>query len=222
MMTTQSELSEDHGIDDLEGIDMVLTAIDDVTTSQFIYSLANERRIPTNVADIPPECDFYFGSQIRSGPLQIMISTNGKGPKIANIVRRRIEQFVEEMAPAEGGVGKVIERVGALRERLRSRAPGTGGEVGKRRMKWMIGVCEEWSLEELGLMDDDMMERLLDQGWEKDGKIPSFLAVGGAKNVAKDAKGILRTWATPDHILHLLTGVVVGTAASLVLLRWSR
>ncbi|KAK1907534.1 hypothetical protein P3342_005861 [Pyrenophora teres f. teres] len=75
---------------DLDGVDMVLTAVDDPEASSQIYKLCKERRIAANIADVPPECDFYFGSVHRDGPLQIMVSTNGNGPKLANIVRRQI------------------------------------------------------------------------------------------------------------------------------------
>ncbi|KAK0543585.1 Bifunctional dehydrogenase and ferrochelatase [Tilletia horrida] len=63
--------------------DLVLTATDDESLSRAICNMCRRRRIPVNVADVPPECDFYFGSLIRRGPLQVMVSTGGKGPKIA-------------------------------------------------------------------------------------------------------------------------------------------
>ena len=60
-------------------ITMVLTAVDDPEASSQIWKLCKERRIAANIADVPPECDFYFGSVHRDGPLQIMVSTNGNG-----------------------------------------------------------------------------------------------------------------------------------------------
>ena len=81
---------------DLDGADMVLTAIDDVAVSRAIAAQCRALRIPVNVADDPPCCDFYFGSQIRQGPLQILISTNGRGPKLANSIRRRIEESLPQ------------------------------------------------------------------------------------------------------------------------------
>ncbi|CCM03847.1 uncharacterized protein FIBRA_05996 [Fibroporia radiculosa] len=148
------------GSSDLVGVDMVLTAIDDVESSREICNLCRTLKIPVNVADIPPSCDFYFGSQIRSGPLQIMISTNGQSPKLANIIRRRIENNLPD------NVGEAIEKVGMLRSKLRERAPGVGGELGKRRMRWMVDVCTSWEMEELAMLDDEMMAQLLDDGWE--------------------------------------------------------
>ncbi|OCH95299.1 siroheme synthase [Obba rivulosa] len=159
-------------LSDLDGADMVLTAIDDVETSRAICAECRARRIPVNVADIPPSCDFYFGSQIRNGPLQVMISTNGRSPKLANIVRRRIEKSLPEH------VGEAIEKVGELRSKLRERAPGVGGELGKRRMRWMVDVCTSWEMEDLALLDDDMMRKLLDDGWENN-RVPKLEDVGG-------------------------------------------
>jgi len=151
---------------DLDNMDMVLTAIDDVELSRRIGSSCRDRRIPVNVADDPSYCDFYFGSQIRQGPLQIMVSTNGKSPKLANILRKRIEESIPK------GAGEAIEKVGALREKLKERAPGVGGDVSKRRMKWVVDLCTSWELDDLAGLDDGQIERLLDEGWERN-VIPS-------------------------------------------------
>jgi len=155
---------------DLEDVDMVLTAIDDTNVSRHICNLARERRIPVNVADIPPLCDFYFGSQIQRGNLQILISTNGQSPKLANIIKKQIESNLPE------SVAKAVENVGVLRAKLRERAPGTGGDVGKKRMRWMIDVCNKWTLDDLALLDDRGIERMLDLGWEKGTVISTFEA----------------------------------------------
>lgn len=143
----------------LDGADMVMTAIDDNDVSERICREARARRIPVNIADVPPLCDFYFGSEIRDGPLQIVVSTNGKGPKISNQVRRRIQ------ASLQPGVGAAIENVGVLRGMLRERAPGVGGALGARRMKWMIDVCDSYTIPQLARMTERDMERILD-GWD--------------------------------------------------------
>ncbi|CCG80628.1 putative Siroheme synthase Met8 [Taphrina deformans PYCC 5710] len=144
---------------DFEGIDMVMTAIDDNPLSEAICQESRRRRIPVNIADVPPQCDFYFGSEIRDGPLQIVVSTNGKGPKISNQVRRRIQASLPK------DVGRAIENVGTLRGKLRKIAPGVGGELGARRMKWMIDVCECFTIPQLAAMDERKMDEILD-GWD--------------------------------------------------------
>jgi precorrin-2 dehydrogenase / sirohydrochlorin ferrochelatase len=146
---------------DLDNADMVLTAIDDVDLSRDIARSCRALRIPVNVADDPSYCDFYFGSQIRQGPLQIMVSTNGKSPKLANIIRRKVEESIPS------GAGEAIEKVGMLREKLMQRAPGVGGEVSKRRMKWMVDLCTSWEMDDLAGLDEEQIERLLDEGWDR-------------------------------------------------------
>ena len=160
------------GPQDLQGADMVLTAIDDNDESIRIWNDAKALKIPVNVADVPPNCDFYFGSVIRKGPLQVLVSTGGKGPKIAAMLRERLEDAL----PPE--VEQTIDRVGMLRAKLRTRAPGVGGKLGQERMKWMTAVCESWSLEELADLDEPAMDRLLDTGWENR-TVPSYAIVLG-------------------------------------------
>jgi len=113
---------------DLNDAAMVLVAIDDPDASTQIWKLCKERNIPANIADVPPECDFYFGSVHRDGPLQIMVSTNGKGPRLASIIRRHIAKSLPKDA------GKAIESIGQLRAKLRRIAPNPGD--GPKRMGW--------------------------------------------------------------------------------------
>lgn len=113
---------------DLDGADMVLTAIDDPDASSQIWKLCKARSIPVNVADVPPECDFYFGSVHRDGPLQIMVSTNGKGPRLASAVRKQIARSL----PVD--IGAAIVKVGRLRAGLRQIAPRP--DEGPKRMTW--------------------------------------------------------------------------------------
>jgi precorrin-2 dehydrogenase / sirohydrochlorin ferrochelatase len=113
---------------DLDDADMVLVAIDDPAASTVIWKLCKEKKVPANIADVPPECDFYFGSVHRDGPLQIMVSTNGKGPRLAALIRR----FIAKQLPSNAG--NAIEAIGRLREKLREIAPAV--EDGPKRMKW--------------------------------------------------------------------------------------
>ncbi|PVI01913.1 siroheme synthase [Periconia macrospinosa] len=152
---------------DLDGVDMVLTAVDDPEASSQIYKLCHEKRIPANIADVPPECDFYFGSVHRDGPLQIMVSTNGNGPKLANIVRRQIADTLPH------NIGLAVQRVGMLRKKLRKVAPNIA--EGPKRMQWMSKVCEQWTLDELCDMTEEDMEMLLE--YYSPGLVPSFETV---------------------------------------------
>jgi precorrin-2 dehydrogenase / sirohydrochlorin ferrochelatase len=120
----------DHSFEpaDLDGVDMVLSAVDDPDVSSQIWKLCTERRIPANIADVPTECDFYFGSVHRDGPLQVMVSTNGNGPKLASIIRKKIATTLPD------NTGAAVANVGKLRKKLREVAPQASD--GPKRMKW--------------------------------------------------------------------------------------
>ena len=93
-----------------------------------------------------------------------MVSTNGNGPKLASIVRKKIA------ANLPVNIGAAVQKVGMLRKKLRKVAPEV--EEGPKRMGWMSRVCEEWSLEELVEMDEEDMDRLL--GFYKPNTVPTF------------------------------------------------
>ncbi|KAK4148854.1 putative NAD(P)-binding-domain-containing protein [Chaetomidium leptoderma] len=149
---------------DLDGADMVLVAVDDPEASTTIWKLCKERRIPANIADVPPECDFYFGSVHRDGPLQIMVSTNGKGPRLASMIRKSIAKHLPSDA------GRAIETIGQLRVKLRQIAPRP--EEGPKRMAWMTKVSDAYPWDEMcGLSEEDMGNLLR---FYPSGKVPSL------------------------------------------------
>ncbi|CAG8631182.1 11026_t:CDS:1 [Funneliformis mosseae] len=151
-------------IDLEDNIDMVLTAIDDPIKSKEIYKLSKEKKLPINVADVPPLCDFYFMSEHREGPLQIAVSTNGQGPKLANIIRRHISKNLPN------GIGEAINKVGNLRQSIRE--IDSDYKSSSKRMQWMSKICEDWSIEDLKRLDNNVIEALLPY-YEKH-VIPSF------------------------------------------------
>ncbi|KAF4584144.1 NAD(P)-binding domain protein [Ophiocordyceps camponoti-floridani] len=163
---------------DLDGVDMVLVAIDDAAASTAIWKLCKEKKVPANIADVPPECDFFFGSVHRDGPLQIMVSTNGKGPRLAASIRR----FVAKQLPKNAG--NAIETIGTLRAKLRRVAPRA--EDSPRRMRWMTKVSDtyEWS-EMCTLTEEDMENLLLFYPANKAPPMDILMALRGGNDVAK-------------------------------------
>lgn len=159
---------------ELHKIDLVLTAVDDVKRSRDIVDLCRQAKIPVNAADIPDLCDFFFGAQIRDGPLQVMISTNGNGPRLSGLIKKKLQ------ASLSGYEGEAIRKIGELRALLKERAPGVGGVVGRKRMRWMTQLCNEWEMMDFTQLDESLMQKLLDSGWEKD-CVPSVESVGGKR-----------------------------------------
>lgn len=144
---------------DLLDANLVLTAIDDVETSKKIYETAKKLNIPCNVADIPSNCDFYFGSIVRKGPLQVLISTSGQGPRIS----AKLKNLIENSLPPS--IGTAISNIGKLRQRLRTIEPQVGGKPGLKRMKWMINVCDSYTFDQLAELNDEDLDYIL-QGYQ--------------------------------------------------------
>ncbi len=65
---------------DLDGNFIVIAATDVTEVNAAVYREAVARGIPCNSVDDIPNCDFFFGSVVSRGDLQIAISTAGESP----------------------------------------------------------------------------------------------------------------------------------------------
>ncbi|EGG02359.1 uncharacterized protein MELLADRAFT_49870 [Melampsora larici-populina 98AG31] len=146
--------------DDLKDAFVVLTAVDDESVGRQVAEICRARSILVNVADVPPQCDFYFGSIIKRGPVQIMVSTNGKAPRLASQLR----QIIEKNLP--NNLEKAIANVDTIRSRLREKV--SSQDRSSDRMSWMIKLCDRWSWDELAELDDVQIEMILQAAWGDD------------------------------------------------------
>ena len=94
---------------DLEGNFLVIAATSDPQVNAAVYREAVARNILCNSVDDIPHCDFFFGSVVSRGSLQIAISTAGESPALAQRLRREID----EQLPAD--LGPWLENLGQLR-----------------------------------------------------------------------------------------------------------
>ncbi|KAJ3183946.1 hypothetical protein HDU85_001796 [Gaertneriomyces sp. JEL0708] len=140
--------------EDVDGVDMVLSCIDDHRESRRIALLARAKRIPVNCADIPDLCDFYFFAQHRDGPIQFGVSTNACGPRLG----ARLRDMLASALPANARAA--VEKVGELRARVRATDPNP--ESCAKRMRWLSQLCDSWSFEEMAALNDHKMNEVLD------------------------------------------------------------
>jgi siroheme synthase-like protein len=102
---------------DLENTFIVIAATDDIDANAYVFREANARDILCNAVDDPPNCDFYFGSVVKRGDLQIAISTAGESPAVAQRLRKEIDaQLPEDLGPW-------LSQVGALRREVLAAHP---------------------------------------------------------------------------------------------------
>jgi siroheme synthase-like protein len=94
---------------DILGQQLVIAATNDPDVNHTAYGDAVAAGVLANAVDDPPFCDFYFGSVVRRGPLQIGISTGGESPALAQRLRQQLEALLDK------GTGPWLERLGVLR-----------------------------------------------------------------------------------------------------------
>jgi len=106
---------------DLEGNTLVIAATNVPQVNAAVYHSAVERGILANSVDDIPNCDFFFGSIVTRGSLQIAISTGGESPAVAQRLRHEIdEQLPEDLGPW-------LENLGTLRREVLATHPRTEG-----------------------------------------------------------------------------------------------
>ncbi|KAK4136892.1 hypothetical protein BT67DRAFT_374025 [Trichocladium antarcticum] len=127
-----------------------------------LAALCRRHRIPVNVVDAPQLCSFSLPSVHVDGPLQIGVTTNGMGCKLAGRIRREVA------AGLPGGLGGAVGRLGAARRMVGSGLnqlvvlEGDDGEAAKtRRMRWLAQVCEYWPLKRLAGITEGDVEAVL-------------------------------------------------------------
>ena len=103
---------------DLDGNFIVIAATDVPAVNAEVYRGAVARGIFCNSVDDIPNCDFFFGSVVSRGDLQIAISTAGESPALAQRLRREIdEQLPEDLGPWLAQLGELRREVLATHER---------------------------------------------------------------------------------------------------------
>jgi uroporphyrin-III C-methyltransferase/precorrin-2 dehydrogenase/sirohydrochlorin ferrochelatase len=97
---------------DLAGKFVVIAATDVPEVNSAVYRAALERGVACNSVDDIPNCDFYFGSIVSRGDLQIAISTAGESPALA----QRLRKEIDAQLPAD--LGEWLSRIGELRREV--------------------------------------------------------------------------------------------------------
>ena len=93
----------------MEGAFLIIAATNLPSVNHSVYQTALERNVLCNAVDDPPNCDFYFGSVVRRGDLQVAVSTAGESPALAQRLRREID----EQLPQD--LGSWLASLGGLR-----------------------------------------------------------------------------------------------------------
>lgn len=104
----------------------VIAATNDETLNHRIFHLAESQHKLVNVVDDQPHCSFIFPSIIDRSPIQIAISSAGKAPVLARLLREKLEALLPQ------SLGDVAEISGKWRDAVKSKLKS----VTERRRFW--------------------------------------------------------------------------------------
>lgn len=110
----------------LAGKWLVVAATDRREVNALVYQSANQARIFANVVDDPKRSSFIMPSIIDRSPLMVAISSGGKAPVLARLLREKLEAMLPQH------LGAVAAFAGRLRDRVKARF----ATMGERRRFW--------------------------------------------------------------------------------------
>jgi precorrin-2 dehydrogenase/sirohydrochlorin ferrochelatase len=105
-----SHLSRAYRKNDLRGAFLAIGATDNRSINERIFREAAAGRIPVNVVDDPAHSSFIVPSIVKKKALLVAISTSGKSPALARVLRQKLEK---EIGPEYEGFLKLLGRVRA-------------------------------------------------------------------------------------------------------------
>ena len=111
---------------DSDGRRLVVAATDDAPTNARIYADCESRAIWVNTVDAPQLCSAIFPAIVDRGSVQVSISTGGRSPTLARIVRGWIEARLPPRLDA------LADFAAGHRQRVAAAMP----DLGRRRAFW--------------------------------------------------------------------------------------
>ncbi len=137
---------------DLEDARIVIAATNDNAVNLHVYELASGLNIPVNVVDNPKLCDFIFPSIVDRSPIVVAVSSSGKSPMLARLLRARLETFVPS------GYGKLATLLGEARRNVKAAIPAMGA-----RMRFWERMLEGPVAEQMMAGKEEHARQLLDE-----------------------------------------------------------
>lgn len=100
---------------DVNGQVLIISATNNVTLNKKVSELASQNNIPVNVIDSPDLCTFIMPSIVDRSPILIAISSAGKAPVLARIIRAKLESTLPH------AYGKLAELAGNFRDQVKAK-----------------------------------------------------------------------------------------------------
>jgi|ERR1044071_3643698 siroheme synthase-like protein len=79
---------------DLEGATIVIASTDDTSVNEQVAADCRAQRIPVNVVDVTPLCEFIVPAIVDKGSVHIAISTGGKSPALGRTLKEDLQRLI--------------------------------------------------------------------------------------------------------------------------------
>ena len=110
-------VSEDFSPSDLDGIFLAIAATPHKALNALVYQSANQRQVLVNVVDDTQRCSFIVPSIVDRSPIIVAISSSGKAPVLARLLRQKLEAILPQH------LGKMATLAGGFRQYLTTKIP---------------------------------------------------------------------------------------------------
>ena len=101
--------------DDIKNYSIIIASTDDSLVNSSISELAKKANIPVNVVDSPELSSFIMPSIVDRSPVIIAVSSAGKAPVLARIIRAKLETVIPS------AYGLLAEIAGEYRQKVKNR-----------------------------------------------------------------------------------------------------
>ncbi|MBU9812660.1 uroporphyrinogen-III C-methyltransferase [Rahnella sp. SL6] len=98
----------------LDDVFLVIAATDDAALNAEVFEQANLRHVLANVVDDQPKCSFIFPSIVDRSPIVVAISSSGKAPVLARMLREKLETLLPN------SLGQMADIAGRWRENVKA------------------------------------------------------------------------------------------------------
>lgn len=110
----------------IDNVTLVIAATNDLLINQKVSEVAKKLCIPVNVVDNPDLCSFIVPSIIDRSPVLVAVSSSGKSPVLARLLRAHLETIIPE------AYGRLATYTANFRERVKQHF----SRPEKRRLFW--------------------------------------------------------------------------------------
>jgi uroporphyrin-III C-methyltransferase / precorrin-2 dehydrogenase / sirohydrochlorin ferrochelatase len=179
---------------DINSQTLIISATNNSEINVQISQLAYEANIPANVVDSPDLCSFVMPSIVDRSPIVIAISSAGKAPVLARLIRGKLESTIPQ------AYGKLAELAGNFRDQVKEKF----SNIEDRRYFWervFSGIVAEKVFS--GKVDEaqlDMQKQLDDSSDTEVGEV--YLVGGGPGDPDLLTFKALRLMQQADVILY--------------------